>query len=350
LTIWGIWQFWQKDNYWWLLAEGVLLSIAIQSHYLGLLLIPVVGLFWFISLLKLIKSKDKETKKFLSLTLLSIFVFLFLTVVPLIWFDLRHNFINYNAFYQFFSNRQTTVNLKPYKALPFIWPLWQGLVSRLLTVKNQLVGLFLALFLLVLPGFHLLKRNKPLLLLCVWIFFGLTGLALYKQHIYDHYFGFLFPTVFLLAGYSFNEIFNFKKAGKFLGIVFIFLLTYFSLKEIPLKYPPNRQMQKTAEVAQRIISLSVDKPFNLGLIAKQNYDAGYRYFLESWGKAPVSIDAQRTSTTVTEQLYVVCEEKDCQPIGHAQAEIANFGWAKVAQEWEFPWGTKLFKLVKWVKE
>ena len=40
-----------------------------------------------------------------------------------------------------------------------------------------------------------IKKNlyHPGFLLMFWYFFGLIGLGLYKQHIYDHYFGFLFP-------------------------------------------------------------------------------------------------------------------------------------------------------------
>jgi len=358
LCIWGGWQFWQKDNFFWLAVEGLLLSVVTQSHYLGLLLFPSVGLFWILKLITLIKTKDQRLKNYFLFTILFAICYLLFTIAPLVWFDLRHNFINYKAFHLFFSERQTTVNLKLYKAIPGLWPLWQALVTGLLTGKNSLAGFW---FSLVLFSFQVInfglfffqrksfKNAKAYFLLLVWILSGLSGMALYKQHIYDHYFGFLFPAVFLLAGYSLERIWHFQKIGKILGVAFIGLLTFFSVKEIPLRYPPNRQLQKTEEVAQKIVSLSADEPFNLGLIAKQNYDAGYRYFLEGWGKAPVSIDAQRTSATVTDQLYVVCEEKDCQPIGHAQAEIANFGWAKVANEWSFPWGTKLFKLIKWSK-
>jgi len=104
-------------------------------------------------------------------------------------------------------------------------------------------------------------------------------------------------------------------------------------------------MQRTFEVSQKIIEEAKNQPFNLGMIAKQNYDAGYRYFLEKQGFKAWEIDAQRFDKTITEQLFVVCEEKDCQPIGHPQAEIANFGWAKIDRVWEFPWGVKLYKLI-----
>ncbi len=210
IIIWGIWQFWQKNQFYWLAIEGVFLSFAIQSHYLGILLAPLVGLFFIIKLTCLIKGKSKNINKLLINFALCILNFALLTVLPLVWFDLRHNSINYQSFYKFFSERQTTVNFKAYKAIPQIWPLWQTLVTRLLAGKNEILGFGMAVFsgacLIVYSIFCLLVyRNKLFphkaeLLLTSWLVIGLLGMGLYKQHIYDHYFGFLFPLIFLFFG------------------------------------------------------------------------------------------------------------------------------------------------------
>ncbi|MGI5826533.1 MAG: glycosyltransferase family 39 protein [Patescibacteria group bacterium] len=353
LIIWGIWQFWQKENFRWLIFEGILLSFAVQSHYLGLLLLPVVSLFWIGTLLNLIKSKNNKLKSFLISTVLCLLFFVLLTLGPLVWFDLRHDFINSKAFYKFFSERQATVNFKPYKAVPNLWPLWQMLVTRLLTGKEVLVGFWVSIFLagastlstLLFIARKKVQENLAFVLLVTWLLTGILGMGLYKQHIYDHYFGFLFPVVFLLAGVIFEMMWRFKIWGKVVAFVLLSVLVIFSVKETPLKNPPNFQMQKTAEVSKAIVEISGGKSFNLGLVAKQNYDAGYRYFLEKWGYPPQAIDAQQADATITDQLFVICEGEDCQPIGHPQAEIANFGWAKIQNEWSFPWGTKLYKLV-----
>lgn len=352
LAIWGIWQFWQKDKYYWLAIDGVLLSFAVQSHYLGILLLPLVGLFFLVKLVELLRRKDKNWRKItFSFVLCSIF-FVLLSVLPLVWFDLRHNFINYKSFYKFFSERQTTVNLKAYKALPQIWPLWQMLATRLIAGKDVFVGLWtsviLGLGLMVnavsLFRHFLEKKQKSFLLILLWLLTGLLGMGLYKQHIYDHYFGFLFPAIFLLTALMLTKIWEIKRVGKALSFVLLVIITFCSLSEIPLKYSPGYQMQHTAKVDQKILEEAQGKPFNLGMIAKQNYDAGYRYFLEKSGHKPLEIDPARAKETIAEQLFVVCEEKECRPTTHPQAEIANFGWSKIEKEWEFPWGVKLFKL------
>lgn len=374
LIIWGVWQFWQKEKYYWLAIDGILLSFAIQSHYLGLLLIPVISFFVLIKLLtvKLVKLQDidkitrscknvnsqkgNDAKKLFFYCFFGLLFFLLLTVVPLIWFDLRHNFINYKSFYKFFSERQTTVNLKPYKAIPQMWPLWQMLVTRLLAGKNVFFGLWISLTVAFSGVYFLIKNRlkktkvKPaVVLLLAWILIGLLGMGLYKQHIYDHYFGFLFPAVFLLFALILERVWFEPYFGKVSATILFLAVATLSLREIPLKSQPGFQMKRTVEVCEKIQEESGGQPFNLGMIAKQNYDAGYRYFLEKWGGKAAEIDPQKSKETVAEQLFVVCEIDQCQPTSHPQAEIANFGWSKIEKEWSFPWGTKLFKLVHYSK-
>lgn len=367
LTVWGVWQFWQKKNFVWLPVVGVTLSFCLQSHYLGLLLIPVIGLFWGIrgfvprsaprSWVPLcgriplcgreFRGKDKGDRGFWRYSAAGLLLFLVLTVAPLVWFDLRHNFINYKAFHKFFTVRQTTVNLKVYKAIPNLWPLWQMMVTRLLAAREIIWGKWLAVLLIAgLVGQKKAWLKKlALQLIGVWILVGLVGMGVYKQHIYDHYFGFIFPAVFLLAGFLLQRLGQSRKLGR-LGMLWVLgIATWFNVKNLPLKYPPNYQMKKVQEVDRKIVKESGGQPFNFGLIAKQNYEAGYEYFLEAWRAPLVHIDPQRADQTITNQLFVVCEDEKCEPVGHEKAQIANFGWTKIGGEWEFPWGVRLFRLV-----
>jgi 4-amino-4-deoxy-L-arabinose transferase-like glycosyltransferase len=354
LAIWGVWWFWQKDRYWGMVMIGLGCSVAIQSHYMGLLLLPIAGLFWLLKLKELLKTKNRRIRSFLVWTGLGIMTFFVLSILPLIWFDLRHNFINYKAFFRFFTERQATVSLKPYKAIPQLWPLWQMMVTRLLAGKDVGFGSWLApvLFSLVAIITFLLVKNPAgkkerngLFLLLGWILIGLWGMGLYKQHIYDHYFGFLLPAIFLLAGMILEKLWLTAKVGKILALGGLISVTYFAFRACPLRENPHFQVQQTAAVSQKIAEEANGRPFNIGLIARQNYDTGYRYFLEKSGQKPVFIDAQKTEETITEQLFVICEDPVCLPINHPQAEIANFGWSKIEKEWTFPWGVKLFKLV-----
>jgi hypothetical protein len=48
--------------------------------------------------------------------------------------------------------------------------------------------------------------------------------------------------------------------------------------------------------------------------------------------------------SATKQLFVVCEEKICQPLGHPLWEIAGFGRAEISDEWQ----VGLFKVFRMI--
>ena len=330
LAMIGIWQVWRFARWPWLIVTAVSLAFVLNSHYLGLLLFPPIFVFWWLP------RKLPAAKRY---TLVSVLLFLLL-LSPLLWFDLRHGWNNFSAMKQFFTDRQTTVNFKAYKALPNLWPIWTDINITLLTAGNKALGSIVSVVVLLTLTLTLTKNRKlspELILVATWLGIGLVGLGLYKQHIYAHYFGFLFPVPFLLLG------FVTKLAGyplRLVGLVGIFFLLLFNLLNNPLRTGPNYQLARTQTVAQFIDRQASGRPFNLALVAKTNYDAGYRYFLELQNSPYRTIHQQ-----LTDQLFVICEIPDCQPVGHPLWEIAAFGWAKIDRSWDFPWGVKVYRLV-----
>ena len=158
---------------------------------------PIPGCYILIP--HLFKVKDK--KPLLGYILLSFLLFL-ASLLPLILFDLKHNWQNTQAFITFFLQRQTTVSIKPYKAIPQIFPLFQQLVTRFPGAKLDLIGQILSLLLPlgIIFSFTRLKNKSRLYLLLVWLLSARIGLGLYKQHIYDHYFGFVSHGLFIIFG------------------------------------------------------------------------------------------------------------------------------------------------------
>ncbi|MFV1917672.1 MAG: hypothetical protein ACC618_04310, partial [Patescibacteria group bacterium] len=162
-------------------------------------------------------------------------------------------------------------------------------------------------------------------------------LGVYKQEIYDHYYGFFFAAPFLLIGGIAEK---FVEVGKEAGIIAVSLvvlsLVFVNLQNNPLQYAPNRQLQKTKEVAKEVIRFSDGEPFNFAVIAERNYEGAYMYFLEMWG-APAFIPiADKLDETLTDQLFVVCEVKGekCNPETNERPELTNFGWRKVVASWD----------------
>lgn len=371
LTIYSAWRLWRKLELKWLLVIGVSMSFVLQSHYLGLLLVPVVGLLWIFTFIKVRVSK-KEYKPFIKETVYAILIFLIL-MSPLVIFDARHGWRNFTAMKEFFAVRQTTVSIKPWSGLSKIPEIASQTTGSLIGSKDVNLTwlydygiLFVFLWLTIKYLFSEKKiniKNKkywkylwgrlksdyfaPYLLLFLWIGFAYVGLSLYKQHIYDHYFGFFFPAPFLLAGGLSQYIYeNFSKFWKALLTAFLIYAVFVNLSNDPLKYPPNRQLQRSEDVAKAIIKEAGSQKFNLAVIAQQNYEGAYQYFLERWNAPIVMIDPQRADQTIAGQLYVVCElpQDQCDPTHNPKAQVANFGWSKVSGEWQID-GVTLFKLV-----
>lgn len=353
LTIYSLWQVWQKQNYKWMIVLAIAFAFVMQSHYLGLLLGPVIGLFWILAFWS--SRKDSNTKYLILNTIYSAAIFLLL-MSPLVIFDARHGWRNFEAIKKFFLERQTTVSARPWNALPNTLPLLNEINARLITARDEAWGKWIAPLLLA-PIIFVIGASKKIklqktqknayLLLFAWFGMALIGLGLYKQEIYDHYYGFFFAAPFLILGGLAQSLVNSSRIrGISLVIPVVFLLVALNLINNPIKYGPGRQLQRTEEVADEIIKLSADKPFNLAVIAERNYDDAYQYFLENKGAKMVDIDPQKFEETITEQLFVVCEmePQKCDPTHSPKAEVAGFGWSAIEQQWSIS-GTTVYKLV-----
>jgi len=358
LAVWFGYQA-RRNSKWWI-GSSAMIALALQSHYLGLLLVPVVGLIWLEKIWGEWKESKRISKETWKHSLLAIVVFgLFL--IPQLLFESKHGWINMRALSAFFTERQTSVNLKFYKKMGELWPLIKSIFNSIiggislgkketsLTVEITIAALGLTTLL----GVWRKKITFAYLIMLAWFGFGILGLLSYKQNIFDHYLGFMYPLLPLMVGWLVWQISEKSQTWdncggclqmrKFWAGLLTFGIVWQLLIHNPLQSNPNRQWQKTQEIADLIIEKSNGKPFNLGLIADGNYDEGYRYALERKKSQLTAIDPQIKNTT-TDQLFVICE-MTCNPIGHPQSEIANFGWAVIEDQWQAEEsGYKIYKL------
>lgn len=335
LTIYSIWKFYNDlptqagTNYKYLVLCAVSFAFVLQSHYLGLLLAPTILLFY---VLKIVNCKFTEDCKLLidklrKNTFLAVGIFVLL-MSPLAIFDLRHDYMNSRALYKFLTVRQETVSIRPWTSLEKIPTIFTDINSSLLVAKNTALAKWITVFFVGLLIWFRKKLMANGYLLITWLSFGLIGLGLYKQHIYDHYYGFLFPVVFLLTGFLITKL------NKYLTFFITLILVVINLQKNPLLFHPNKQMQRSINVANLVLEKDNDKPFNLAVLAERNYEDGYRYFLEKGGVTPMHAD-RWDGKTITDQLFVICEmeEKKCDPTHSPKAEVANFGMSKIDDKW-----------------
>ena len=371
LSIYSIWRLYKFNEFKWLIILGFSLAMCLNSHYLGLLLMPIAFLYWLVKIFESKKTNIAQGKKdgssLIKNSVLGSLVFIFL-MSPLVIFDARHEWRNFSAMKVFFTERQTTVSARPWNSVPYLYPNFEEINTRLLTGTNIKYGKFLSIsiilasLLLVIKPFRELitKKNinvlfvSPYTLLLIWYGLALVGLGLYKQEVYDHYYGFFFPAPFLLMGGLAQALVDRTSNNFFLNkfVIPLVLFTIFVISLIiniansPIKHAPNRQMQRSMEVSDKMIEESGGQKFNLAVIAERNYEGAYQYFLEKENAAIVMIDPQKADETITDQLFVVCEfpREKCDPTHDPKAGIANFGWSKIDKEWEVA-GVMLYKLI-----
>jgi 4-amino-4-deoxy-L-arabinose transferase-like glycosyltransferase len=339
LCMWGIYEVWHSKKYSWLPIVGVSFAFALQMHYLGLILIPVLGLFWLFSLLQVKKDKSKKSI-FIKQTLLAVGLFLLL-MSPLLLFDIKHQWMNFNAFKTFFTDRQTTVNLNPVRSDRFI-PIILMTIADMVLARQELYAPIAGVIILLLSVlvYFRSKWQAPLKLLFVWLGLAILGLSVYKQHVYIHYLGFIYPAIYLLLGALLGFLLEQKIVLKISAIALVIFLFVYSLVYSPVLENPNRQLQRTEAAVDLIIKESNGEPFNFGLIAKQNYDESYRYFLEN-----KKTNLVRGEVKVVDQLFVICEDGDkCQPEGNPAWQIAVFGPSHVVGSWQIDY-LKIYRLV-----
>jgi 4-amino-4-deoxy-L-arabinose transferase-like glycosyltransferase len=336
LTVWGIYQVWQNKKYLWLPIVGISTAFALQMHYLALLLLPTIGLFWLLTLLKIKKEKLHINKLILG-TVVATAIFLCL-MSPLVLFDLKHQGMNLHAFTALVSAKSGVFNLGHLISKPYsIFTLSQSLLSG-----EQGMSLFLTIapFIITTIFLFIKRKQNPVKLLTAWLLFVILGLSLYNQPVYIHYLGLIYPAVFILTGAIFAFFIKKNIYTKWLSLVLLLGLIVHSFITSPSFGIPNNQLKRTEAVADLIIKESEGKPFNLGLIAKQNYDESYRYFLENKRSA-----LEKDQNKITDQLFVICEDgPSCKPEGHSQYQIAVFGVAHVEKEWQVDY-IKIFRLI-----
>lgn len=356
LCIYSIWKVWRQKNNNWLIVLGIAYAFVLQSHYLGLLLAPTLLLFWILALrnLRLIKNSKFEIKNFWKKTILGIGFFLIL-MSPLLIFDIRHDWMNVRSIYKFIAERQTNFSVDLVFTASRLPQILNLINKSLIAGKNSLIAVFFSVISVIGILYVSVKsRNgkkkeavKPeYWMLFSWLAFSLAGFAIYKQNIYDHYFGFLFPVPFFIAGIIISKLISGKIAMKILGSVLLTCLVLVNLSVNPLLKEPNRLLQRSMHVSKVIEENSKGQKFNIAVIADTNYEAGYKYFLLKDRYPVVDIDSQ-VAESVTEQLFVICEllpNSKCDPTHSPKAEVANFGWSKIENSWEVD-GTIVYKLV-----
>ncbi len=344
-----------NKGYWWYMLTGFLIGISLQLHYLSLILWTVVFLYIFLT------AKRREIK----VALVKNFIVgggVLASLMPLILFEFLHGFLNSRGIISFvFGENVSSSGSSSYPAevANIFFRIFGRLITNFPPANNilhdspgliilwtvcTLIIAFASVYIL-----FLYKSRKLVLLLSLWLFVSVFLLGFYQKEIHDYLFTFIFPLPFLLTGNMLAFILN-KKNNIFyktLPVLVIAGLITVYLNDVPFKLEPNRQKEQAKKIAKFVIEQTGNKKYNFALLSGGNSDHAYRYYLEILGHEPVLLenledDPQRKSAT--QQLFVVCEDIKCNPIGNPLHEIAAFGRAEIANVWNVS-VVKVYKLI-----
>lgn len=323
---------------------GIMVGILFQLHYIDIIFIAISG----ISLLLLFPWKQWFKQIFLILLGFIIGDSLFLI------FEIRHGFPNFKSMWEFITRGRQTVAPRSFNVF---W-LYDDISRRLYEMLFNFSGWPLKPFLyLSLSAFLYWSiktwstHREKVISFAVWYLIGIFGIGSYQGSLHDHYFVYLYPLPFIFLGVLADMLLA-GKWRRFLVVPGIAVLIFFSLKNAFFWSPPHNMFDQVKQIDQQVLSFAQNQPYNLALISGFNSDYGYRYFLEVWGKPPITIENPQIDPerkTVTSQLIVVCEAKRCEPLGNPLWEIAGFGQASISAQIEGSAGIKIFKLIHYKK-
>ncbi len=318
-------------------AVGGIFGLAIQSHYLGLILsIPIFLITTIFSI--------KNISKLIKIYIVTIIGFI-ATFSPYFLFEIRHGFKNTSTIIDFVTKPSGAVGLREFQYSDNVLSVISRLFRETLLITDSKFALLIGLATLVLTIISIIfikskKINNFYFVVIVWTLAGVLGLAFYNGELYNYYFSFLFPVPFLLLSLIIFTVIKQKYASFVMVAITLVFAAYLLPRNIIFR-PESNQLETARSVSEKVLDLSGGKPYNFALMASGNTDYAYRFFLEKSEFAPTPIEKQ-----IADQLIVVCEEKDCRYNLSPLPQILSFGPRQLDLELDFiPGHIKIFRLI-----
>ncbi len=342
LFIWGLFLVRKKHILGWLMAFFSL-AILLQLHYSAACFVPVLLIFVIFY-----RKQIKFDRWFLAGLLL-----FFVLMLPLVFFDLRHQFTNIKAILTYLKQGAPGEIPPP----PFFPGLFEKLrlvlVEIVFGIKDKLISLGIILLIFFLSALSYLKQKDfrdGIFLTLSCLIFGVLVASFYRGSFFEFYLTFLYPVGFLLIGILASFLFSQIHWGK-VGVTLFFLILFlFNLGKIDIFTEPKRTINDL-KLVTGVIAEDIKKgdSFNLaGVLGKGRFDynvVDYRYFLETYyGKKAFDWDVLDYQNAKI--LYLISEVGKIEPLEISIWEVNLFGPKEVLKTWELPKGVVIYKLGK----
>ena len=310
---------------------GSLLSIAVQLHYIALVLLPPVGLLFAFYLFF-----DRNNVRRIIILALSSFISFCVVSFPLILFDLRHGFLNSRNFLKLFTQSEAVGGNTWDQFLDIFVALHKYIFG--IELSNQICSyIIILLFGLLIWG---VKKNREYSLIGLFFMAIIGGLSLYAGPKYTHYLAIVYLYYFAVIGIIIMSLPK-KIIPVVMGIVLI-LFSYVSITRYDfLNGDPNFQARHAKRISNSIIPHISKQLFQITALPERYSDHTYRYYLEVLGKRP----QEKDSLERAQELFVICEGRCDLIIGNPTWDIAFFAPKKIAKQWEIE-NVTIYKLTR----
>jgi len=249
-------------------------------HLVQVSLVPIIILSFFIS-----KNKPKLKEIILGI------LFFCIPFIPLIVFDLRHDFLNLNKFSLMIFGSKNVVILNKY-----VWlrSFWRNLnIFGLFPIVLE--RLFFLFTLIISPFIFKDKRIKILIL--VWVLFPLLILSQYKGAISEYYYSPITSLIPFFLSFIILKIID-KKIFIFSLISVLFLIYTHSIIS---QKPSISTLDDKKAIVSYLINQKQDQPFNLSYETGVGFDFGFNYLFDYYGTTPKNINEAHLYTLFTDK-------------------------------------------------
>lgn len=210
----------------------------------------------------------KVSKKDFFKRIIFLFSGFLLSFLPLLIFDLRHNFLNLHLFLNFFSNGSSVKNY-----FAFI-PVWTNYFSSLFLIKSQILSVLFWLIMAFILYFLSKKNKMNQILLFSWLFFPIIFIF-YGQRPSEYYFNFCLPVIVLVFSQLIVKI-NSKIVFIILFLVAL-LSIYFKLQKNTID---SYSLANKTAVVKHIGKTTNHRQFNLSYTVPIGQNSGFSYIMD----------------------------------------------------------------------
>jgi len=268
LLIYLLYLFYKNKKSKFLFLIGFIFGFGVSFHLQFLFVFPMLIPVAY----EIIKNKRFKD-------LVYLLVGMIIPFLPILLFDLRHNFLNLKQIIEFTQNTQ---------AINRVLPVWERASSFMVGgVASRALGL--AIYLLGSIGFFILAvKLKDKVQRKIFLGLGTTWAAslflfyLFIKNPSEYYFNYLLVPALILVAYT-------LKSWRRIGIIILFgLVIYFSYQARPLLRSVNLSLREKDHVVGVLAKMTKNSdPFNVSFDVPLNEDTGFRYLLNYY-KVPVS--------------------------------------------------------------